>query len=280
MTPPARLAAPALRDLARRPLPDPPPAQERCDVCAQEVPAEHRHLLDPAADAILCACQACALLFTVEDASARTEEHVPAGRAVGEPAPVPAAAPTDRAVDGTTEREPAGSGGRTSGRVVHGPRYRLIPRRRLRLPDTAVDDLGWAALRVPVSLAFFVPAVPPGQGATVGHPGPLGVTRSAVDPETWARVTARHPVLATLAPGTEALLVDRSRDRREHWIVPLDDCYRLVAVLRTQWKGFTGGAEAQEHVRRFLAGLDPSVPDDRAPGTVRRGLEGEGKGHD
>ncbi|GHH86806.1 hypothetical protein GCM10018793_60160 [Streptomyces sulfonofaciens] len=262
--PRAPLAAPALRGLARRPLPPAtvPAAEERCDVCAQPVPEQHRHLLDPAADTLLCACQACALLFTAD---------------IPGTAGIPGTTGTAGTAATAAPAGPVAAGDREApgGRPARGPRYRLIPQRRLRLAGTVIDDLGWAALRVPVTLAFFVVAAPPGDGVEAGYPSALGVTRATVDRAVWDAITARHPVLGGLAPGTEALLADRSGGRREHWIVPLDDCYRLAAVLRTQWRGFTGGAEAEEQVRRFLAGLDPSAPDTRSSQTT----DGEGKAH-
>jgi hypothetical protein len=49
----------------RRFLREPPaPPQERCELCATPVPAEHPHLVEPAERRLLCACQACGLLFS------------------------------------------------------------------------------------------------------------------------------------------------------------------------------------------------------------------------
>ncbi|GLZ44148.1 hypothetical protein Acsp06_03330 [Actinomycetospora sp. NBRC 106375] len=39
------------------------PPVERCELCAEEVPAEHPHLVHPAERSLRCACRACALLF-------------------------------------------------------------------------------------------------------------------------------------------------------------------------------------------------------------------------
>ena len=36
-----------------------------------------------------------------------------------------------------------------------GGHYRLVPERRLRLPDFEMDDVAWAELRIPVDMAFF-----------------------------------------------------------------------------------------------------------------------------
>lgn len=40
-----------------------PPA-ERCDLCGQDIGPEHDHLIEPAARRLVCACLACALLFS------------------------------------------------------------------------------------------------------------------------------------------------------------------------------------------------------------------------
>jgi hypothetical protein len=36
---------------------------EHCDMCGLALPPEHQHLIEPATRRLLCACQACALLF-------------------------------------------------------------------------------------------------------------------------------------------------------------------------------------------------------------------------
>lgn len=42
---------------------------ERCELCAAAVPEQHQHLVDPESRRLLCACDACAILF---DHSGRT----------------------------------------------------------------------------------------------------------------------------------------------------------------------------------------------------------------
>jgi hypothetical protein len=48
---------------ALRRLAQPRPVVERCELCAVEVPSQHKHLIDPEARRLLCACDACAILF-------------------------------------------------------------------------------------------------------------------------------------------------------------------------------------------------------------------------
>lgn len=134
-----------------------------------------------------------------------------------------------------------------------GTHYRLLPLAVRRLGGDGIDDLLWAAVGVPVDLAFFVRHAD-GQ-VSVGYPNPLGTMRSTVDPEVWERIAATDPALADLEDDVQALLVNRSRGAREYWLVPLDECYRLVAVVRTHWTGMTGGSEVWDQVENFFAEL-------------------------
>ncbi|HTK67722.1 MAG TPA: DUF5947 family protein [Pseudonocardia sp.] len=126
--------------------------------------------------------------------------------------------------------------------------YLLIPRRRVRLPDVSTTRLG-----VPVGLAYFVPRT----GGTVDahYPSPAGPTRWEVDADAWRDLEASCPPLAGMKPEVEALLVNTTRDRREHWIVPVDDCFALVAVVRREWKGLSGGSTVWPEIDRFFDGL-------------------------
>ncbi|MDB1088534.1 DUF5947 family protein [Streptomyces sp. ACA25] len=135
-----------------------------------------------------------------------------------------------------------------------GGRYRLLPERRLRLDHCTIDDLLWASLGIPVDLAFFLREGETGE-VSAGYPSPLGVMRAAVHPESWQAITAGRPDLTGMADDVEALLVNRAGTAHEHWIVPLDDCYRLAALVRTHWKGLSGGAEVRERVGAFFTGL-------------------------
>jgi hypothetical protein len=54
----------------------------------------------------------------------------------------------------------------------------------------------------------------------------------------------------------EALLVDRHRGARRQWIVPIDDCFALVGLIRTRWTGLTGGKAAWEAIAAFFDDLD------------------------
>lgn len=62
----------ALRRFAQKREPERAPAAqaEHCELCSEVIPSEHRHLLELSSRALICACQACALLFSEEGAGA------------------------------------------------------------------------------------------------------------------------------------------------------------------------------------------------------------------
>ena len=134
-------------------------------------------------------------------------------------------------------------------------RYKLVPDRRLRLDGLELDDLTWEELRLPVDIAFFFHGSAAGR-VLAFYPSPMGPTESLLSLDAWQALAAANPVLARMAPDVEALLVDRARGARRHWLVPIDECYALVGLIRTRWRGFTGGAEVWRELDRFFGDLD------------------------
>jgi uncharacterized protein DUF5947 len=135
-----------------------------------------------------------------------------------------------------------------------GGHFRLVPERTLALPDFRLADERWAALAIPVGLAFFFRSTPAGR-VVAFYPSPLGATESLLELEVWEAIEADNPILGTIEPDVEALLVNRARAVEEHLIVPIDDCYALVGLIRRHWKGFGGGDEAWRAIDDFFTGL-------------------------
>jgi hypothetical protein len=131
-----------------------------------------------------------------------------------------------------------------------GGHYRLVPETRRRLPALSPRELG-----VPVGLAFFVRD--DGGAVEAHYPSPAGATRWEVEPSTWQAIVERCPELGAMAARTQALLLNTARGRAEHWLVPIDDCYRLVAVIRSEWRGLSGGSAVWPAVDRFFEELTP-----------------------
>jgi hypothetical protein len=134
-------------------------------------------------------------------------------------------------------------------------RRRLVPDRRLRLDGLRLPDELWDALRIPVDVAFFFENTSVGRVCAY-YPSPMGPTESALELDAWATVEARNPILSTLEPDVEALLVNRTPGGRRAWLVPIEECYALVAVVRTHWRGFSGGREVWDELDGFFTELD------------------------
>ncbi len=131
-------------------------------------------------------------------------------------------------------------------------RYRVVPDRAGRL-DFRMSDAQWDALGVPVDLAFFHWSTRLGKQLGF-YPSPLGATACLLPLEAWAEIASANPVVKTLEPDVEALLVNRTHGRREVYLVPIDACYHLVGLIRARWRGFSGH-EAWEAVDQFLGDL-------------------------
>lgn len=137
-----------------------------------------------------------------------------------------------------------------------GGHYRLLPKRRHCLTGFSLDDSTWTALGLPIELAFFFYSSPVGR-VVAFYPGPMGAVESALELGAWQTLVAQNPVVAELEPDVEALLVKRS-PTSQYWIVPVDDCYRLVGLMRASWRGLSGGQEVWEQIERFFAELGRS----------------------
>ncbi len=135
-----------------------------------------------------------------------------------------------------------------------GGHLRLLPTRRRRLDAFVIEDAGWDRLRIPVDMAFFFHSTQ-SERVLAFYPSPAGPTESLLELDAWTGLEAANPVLAELQPDVEALLVSRARDMREYWIVPIDDCYELVGLIRSRWRGFGGGEEVWAAIDGFFDDL-------------------------
>lgn len=199
--PRAGLGPPSAFATLRRFVRAPQPAG-RCELCSRPLAPGHQHLLTLASRRLVCACDACALLF----------------------------------------------GGQA------GTKYQRIPRQSRWLPDFQMSDAQWDDLRIPVNMAFFSYSTA-AERVLATYPSPAGATESLLPIESWAALVAANPILAALEPNVEALLVNRIGGAREHYLVPIAECYKLVGLIRTHWRGLSGGAEVWQEIGRFFAAL-------------------------
>lgn len=133
-------------------------------------------------------------------------------------------------------------------------RYRRVPRRIVRLPDFQMSDLEFQSLQVPIGLAFFA-YNSAAQRVMAYFPSPAGATESELPGDSWEQLTEANPVLGTMQHDVEALLVYRIRQAREQYVAPIDQCYKLVGLIRAHWRGLSGGQRAWDEVDRFFGQL-------------------------
>jgi hypothetical protein len=133
-------------------------------------------------------------------------------------------------------------------------RFRRVPRRVVELPDLRLTDEAWESLQLPINLAFFVRGTPAGL-VVAYYPSPAGATESLVAAEAWEALAAAEPALRGLEPDVEALLVNRVGSSRDYFRVGVDHCFRLVGLVRSHWRGLSGGATVWGEVAGFFAGL-------------------------
>ena len=133
-------------------------------------------------------------------------------------------------------------------------KYRLIPDRHLFLEDFEISDAQWESLRIPVDMAFFFYSKP-AERVVAFYPSPMGPTESLLKLGAWEELEKANPVLKGMERDVEALLVNRARGAREHFLVPMDKCYSLVGLIRMHWRGFSGGQEVWDEIGRFFEEL-------------------------
>jgi hypothetical protein len=194
---------------------------ERCELCGTGVAEEHEHLMEPANRRLICTCQACAILFSAS-------YGFPALR------------------------------GQTGG--AGGQRYKRVPSRTRLLRGFRLTDAQWDSLLVPINMAFFFESSASGK-ITAVYPSPAGATESLLPLATWDEIVAENPELRSMEADVEALLVNRLGSGRgfpvdQYFLLPIDQCFKLVGLVRTNWRGLSGGTELWRELERFFAALN------------------------
>jgi hypothetical protein len=133
-------------------------------------------------------------------------------------------------------------------------RYRPTGSRTLWLEPFDLSDEMWASFQIPIGLAFFLRSTTTG-GIVAMYPSPAGATESELDLYAWDRLVAANPGLDDLDPDAEALIVNRMATPAAFAIAPLDDCYRLVGIIKATWEGISGGAAMEAAVQQYFDAL-------------------------
>jgi hypothetical protein len=145
---------------------------------------------------------------------------------------------------------------------VIGGRFKLVPRDARLLADFQVTDAEWEGLALPINLVFMFHNSRT-KKLTALYPSPAGATESLLPLANWSALVEKNPPLASLESDVEALLVNRVGEVRDYFIAPIDVCYELVGLIRTHWRGLSGGSAVWEHIQKFFSRL-------RAPSEIVR----------
>lgn len=133
-------------------------------------------------------------------------------------------------------------------------KYRPVPGRYVEVADFLVEDQIWDSLAIPIGLAFFFYNSLE-KKMVAFYPSPAGATESLLPLDTWDEIARAYPLLASIEPDVEAIMIQRSPDLLRCFIVPIDAAYELVGIIRSTWKGFDGGEEAHQRIDEYFAKL-------------------------
>ena len=138
-------------------------------------------------------------------------------------------------------------------------KYKRVSRTSHYLADFEMTDGQWESLMIPINMAFFFRSSLENRIIAL-YPSPAGAVESLLPLDAWAEIEENNPALLQLKPDIETLLVNRvghahGMRAAEYYIAPIDECYKLVGLIRTNWKGLSGGTEVWTEVGRFFTEL-------------------------
>ncbi len=138
-------------------------------------------------------------------------------------------------------------------------KYKRIPRSAQFLADFKMSEEQWENLLIPINMAFFFHSSIE-RKMIVLYPSPAGGVESLLPLDAWSEIARSNPVLHRMRPDVEALLVNRvghanGLTNPEYYIAPIDQCYKLVGLIRMHWRGLSGGTEVWAEIGRFFTDL-------------------------
>jgi len=132
--------------------------------------------------------------------------------------------------------------------------YRPTGTRTLWLDEFECDPEIWAAFQIPIGLAFLMRSTVT-DSVVAFYPSPAGATESELSLDSWQALERANPELERLESDAEALVVNRLSEPAQYAIVPIDQCYALVGLIKSRWEGISGGGAIEEAVPEFFAGI-------------------------
>ena len=140
-------------------------------------------------------------------------------------------------------------------------KYKRVPRTIRFLPDFRITDAQWDSLLIPIEMAFFYDSSHAGRiVARLSEPGRRH--RIAAAARDLAGHRARQPGAGPdgsptskrwWPTGWDQVVASDAATRPEYYILPIDECFKLVGLIRLHWKGLSGGTEVWREIARFFA---------------------------
>jgi hypothetical protein len=134
------------------------------------------------------------------------------------------------------------------------PELRPTGTRLVWLEDFSLPEDVWAGFRIPIGLAFLFRSSVTG-GMVAFYPSPAGATESELALDAWDELVALNPLLETLEPDVEGLILNRLAEPPQGVIAPIDRCYALVGLVKLRWEGINGGTRLKEAIAGFFEEL-------------------------
>jgi hypothetical protein len=130
-------------------------------------------------------------------------------------------------------------------------RYRRVPRRVQLLSGFSMTNAQWDALMIPIGIAFLF------RNSTINrvlaiYPSPAGPVESLLTLDAWDEIAASSSELHAMESDVEGLLVYRVGTATDYFIIPIDECFKLIGIIRMNWKGFSGGMQVWQEIGKFL----------------------------
>jgi hypothetical protein len=117
-----------------------------------------------------------------------------------------------------------------------------------------MTDAQWDSLMIPIGIAYLFHKSDAGRVVAL-YPSPAGPVESLLALDAWDEIAQENPEVRSMESDVEGLLVYRVDAAREHYIIPIDECFKLVGIIRLKWKGFSGGMPVWQEIGRFLETL-------------------------
>jgi hypothetical protein len=136
-------------------------------------------------------------------------------------------------------------------------KYRRVPRRTLPIPDFQMTDAQWESLMIPIGIAFFYRSSLEHRVIAL-YPSPARPVESQLAFDSWEDIATQNPIVRGMEPDVEGLLAYRVAESRKYFLIPIDECFRLIGIMRMRWKGLSGGSALWMEVESFLASLQHS----------------------